>query len=175
MMNAMLVSSGAPLNLWGETILSARHIQNTIPYKRIGKTPYELWKGYAPNIAYLRVWGCLAKILFLEPKKRKLAPKTFDAMFIGYAKNSATYRFLVTKLENSFVDVNTIIETKNVDFFENIFPMKLSGGEQKVQKTSRDESIEPSELELRRSKRDRKETNLGDDFYTFLINEDPRS
>ena len=65
-------------------------------------------------------------------------------MFIGYVENSVTYRFLVTKLENSLVDVNTIIETKNVDFFENIFPMKLSGGEQQVQKTSRDESIEPS-------------------------------
>lgn len=54
-MNAMLVSSGTPLNLWGKTILSACHIQNRIPYKKIGKTPYELWKGYAPNIAYLEV------------------------------------------------------------------------------------------------------------------------
>ena len=47
-------------------------------------------------------------------------------MFIGYVENSAAYRFLVTKSENSLVD-----------FFENIFPMKLNG-EQKVQKTSRD-------------------------------------
>ena len=67
--NAMLVSSGAPLNLWGETIISACHIQNRITYKRIGKTPYELCKGYAPHIAYLKMWGYLAKVLFLEPKK----------------------------------------------------------------------------------------------------------
>ncbi|KAJ9703199.1 hypothetical protein PVL29_004828 [Vitis rotundifolia] len=159
MMNAMLVSSRAPLNLWGKAILSAYHIQNRIPYKKNGKTPYELWKGYAPNIAYLKVWGCL---------------KTFDVMFIGYAKNSVAYRFLVTKSENNLVDVNTIIETKNANFFENIFPMKLNG-EQQVQKISRDKSIEPSEFEPRRSKRDRKEINLGDGFYTFLIDEDPRS
>ncbi|KAL6334049.1 hypothetical protein AAG906_001803 [Vitis piasezkii] len=69
MMNAMLVSSGAPLNLLGEAILSACHIQNRIPYKKTDKTPYELWKGYAPNIAYLKVWGCLAKVLLSEPKK----------------------------------------------------------------------------------------------------------
>ena len=69
MMNAMLVSSGAPLNLWEEAILSACQIQNRIPYKKIGKTFYELWKGYAPNIAYLKVWGCLAKVLLPEPKK----------------------------------------------------------------------------------------------------------
>ena len=55
MMNVMLVSSGAPLNLWGEVILSTSHIQNRIPYKRTGKIPYELWKGYAPNITYLKV------------------------------------------------------------------------------------------------------------------------
>ena len=122
----MLVSSGAPLNLWGEAILSACHIQNRIPYKKTSKTPYELCKGCAPNIAYLKVWGCLAKVLLPEPKKRKLGPKTFDAMFIGYAKNSVAYRFLVTKSENNLVDVNTIIETKNADFFENIFPMKLN-------------------------------------------------
>ena len=53
-------------------------------------------------------------------------------MFIGYAENNATYSFLVTKLEKSLVDVNTIIETKNADFFEIIFPMKLSGSEQQV-------------------------------------------
>ena len=52
--------------------------------------------------------------------------------------------------------------------------MKLNG-EQQVQKTSRDESIELSEFEHRRSKRVRKETNLEDGFYTLLIDEDPRS
>ncbi|KAL6345701.1 hypothetical protein AAG906_017440 [Vitis piasezkii] len=115
-----------------------------------------------------------AFIKYKNEVENQLSPKTFDAMFIGYAENSAAYRFLVTKSENNLVDVNTIIETKNADFFENIFPMKLNG-EQQVQKTSRDKSIEPSEFEPRRSKRDRKETNLGDGFYTFLIDQDPRS
>ena len=42
MMNAILISSGAPLNLWGEAILSTCHIKNRIPYKKIGITPYEI-------------------------------------------------------------------------------------------------------------------------------------
>ena len=42
MVNAMLISSGTPLNLWGEAILSACLIQNIIPYKKTDKTPYEL-------------------------------------------------------------------------------------------------------------------------------------
>ena len=32
--------------------------------------------------------------------------------------------------------------------------------------------IESSKIELRISKKDRKEANLGDDFYTFLIDKD---
>ena len=72
------------------------------------------------------------------------------------------------------MEVNTVIETKNGDFFENIFPWKTNG-QQQVQRNLRIESSDPSKLELRRSKRERKETNLGDDFYTFLVDDNPRS
>ena len=88
MVNAMLISSGAPLNLWGEAILSACLIQNRIPYKKTDKTPYELWRDFKPNLSYLKVWGCLAKVLRPEPKRTRLGPKTVDCMFIGYAQNS---------------------------------------------------------------------------------------
>ena len=43
-------------------------------------------------------------------------------MFIGYAKNSTAYRFLV--LKSDVLDHNTIIETKNVEFIEHIYPLK---------------------------------------------------
>ena len=126
MMNAMLVSSGASLNLWGEAILSACHIQNRIPYKKTGKTPYELWKGYSPNLGYLKVWGCLAKVLIPDPKRSKLGSKTVDCMFIGYSQNSVAYRFLVLKSTPNLFDANNIIESKDAEFFEDIFPMKLT-------------------------------------------------
>ena len=41
MMNAMLVSSSALDNLWGEAILSACHLQNRIPYKKTHLMNYE--------------------------------------------------------------------------------------------------------------------------------------
>ena len=61
-----------------------------------------------------------------------------------------------------------------LDFFENIFPWKTNGRQQ-VQINLRIESSDPFEPELRRSERERKETNLGDDFYTFLVDDKPRS
>ena len=48
-------------------------------------------------------------------KKRKIGSKTYDCMFIWYASNSAAYRFIV--LKSDVLEVNTIIETKNAEFF----------------------------------------------------------
>jgi len=60
-----------------------------------------------------------------DPKKRKIGSKTYDCMYLGYAKHSAAYRFLVHN--SDIIERNTIVETKNVEFFEHIFPLKSSG------------------------------------------------
>ena len=124
MMNALLLSSGLPQNLWGEAILSANYILNRIPHKKTNKSPYELWKGRRPSYKYLKVWGCLAKVAVPIPKKVKIGQKTVDCVFIGYANNSSAYRFLIHKSEIIDMHVNTIIESRNASFFENVFPYK---------------------------------------------------
>ena len=50
MIHSLLVNAFALDNLWGETILSTCHLQNRNPYQKTGRTPYELWKGHAPNL-----------------------------------------------------------------------------------------------------------------------------
>ena len=50
-----------------------------------------------------------------DPKKWKIGSKTSDCMFIGYASNSAAYRFLVFK--SDVLECNTIIETKKCQIF----------------------------------------------------------
>jgi len=85
MMNAIVLSSGLPDNMWGEVVLSACYILNRVPHKKLDQTPYELWKGYAPNLSSLRVWDCLAKVPLPDFKRENIGPKTFDFVFIGYA------------------------------------------------------------------------------------------
>ena len=88
---------------------------------------------------------------------------TYDCMFIGYASNSATYRFLV--LKSDVLEFNIIIETKNAKFLEHIFPLY-----EKIFHTPIIvDDMESSYDELRRSKRQRKVVSFGDDFYTYLI------
>ena len=62
-----------------------------------------------PNLNYLKVWGCLAKVAVPKPKKVKVGLKTVDCVFIEYAQNSNAYRFLVHKSEIPDVNVNMII------------------------------------------------------------------
>ena len=91
--DVMLVSSGLPSNMWGEALYSACHILNSVPYKNFEKTIYELWRKREPNLKYLKVWGCLAKVNILINKKRKIGPKTVNCLL------SITYRFLVLLIQ----------------------------------------------------------------------------
>ena len=94
-------------------------------------------------------------------------------MFIDYVENSAAYRFLV--LKSDVLDSNTIIETKNAEFFGHIYPLLEKVSRAPVDKSTTDDNgIENTHLEeLRRSKRQRKETSFGNDFYTYLVDKDP--
>ena len=90
----------------------------------------------------------------------KIGPKTIDCIFIDYAINSSAYRFLVYKYDIPDIHVNTIIESRNASFFENVFPSKNVCDDSSLKRTYDNatdnidhESInEKSEKALRRSK-----------------------
>ena len=130
-----------------------------------------------PNLNYLKVWGCLAKVAVPKPKKVKVGPKTIDCVFIGYAQNRNAYRFLVHKSEIPDIHVNTIIESRDASFFENIFPYNIVYESIDNNKRSRDtiSRSDPMEDEPRRSKRQRTSTSFGPDFLTYLLENEPRT
>ena len=189
MMNAMLINSGMPDNMWGEAILTACYILNKVPHKRLDKTPYEMWKGHPPNLKFLQMWGCLAKVGIPNFKVSNIGAKTFDAIFIGYAHNNAAYRFLC-------LNDNSVIESRDAKNFENVFPFKKldSTSKNDVSKLHAVDSNNSKNNEPRRSKRQRTETSFGPDFiiaflteivnvdilseeliYSYMLEEDPRT
>jgi hypothetical protein len=122
----------------------------------------------------------LAKVAIPEPKKRKIGPKTVDAVFIGYALDSNVNRFLVINSEISDISNNTIIEARDAVYFENIFPFKKEISDNPSSSSlpsyhPSSSSIQPSDLEPRRSKRGRIQKDYGEDFFTFLVEGDPSS
>jgi hypothetical protein len=79
-------------------------------------------------------------------KKCKLRPTTVDYIFLGYAHHSISYRFLVIKSELPDVYADTLLESRDVTFFENIFPMKNSHSTSRLLKNVvADTTLEPSE------------------------------
>jgi len=82
----------------------------------------KLEKHPQPNLKFLRVWGCLAKVMLPDHKKRKLGSETSDCLFLGYAEHNVVYRFLV--LNSEIIERNTIVETTNVYFFLTYLSLK---------------------------------------------------
>lgn len=82
---------------------------------------YEVWKGRASNIDYLRVWGCVAYYKNMDPKRIKLGPRGIKCAFVGYASNNKVYKLL--NLES-----NVIFESHDVEFFENFITKDKESG-----------------------------------------------
>ena len=119
----------------------------------------------------------MPKCYFKKPTKVKVGPKTIDCVFIGYAQNSNAYRFLVHKSEIPNIHVNTIIESRDASFFENIFPYNIvyesiDNNKRSQDTISRSDSMED---EPRRSKRQRTSTSFRPDFLTCPLENEPRT
>jgi hypothetical protein len=177
----------------GGAILTINFVLNRVVTKNREVTPYEGWNGRKPNVNFLRAWGCLAKENLPEPKKRKLEPKTVDCAFLGYAHSSMAYRFLVIKSDTPEQDVNTIMESRDASFFEDIFPLRGAGSTSLSENNhthmydpkdltsppeSFDEIYTPSEEDnnlvnepARRSKRPKIVKSFGDDFIVYLVDD----
>ena len=178
MINSMLNSSGLPHNLWGEALLTANFILNRIPFKNSNKSPYEVWKGRLPSYKMIKIWGCLAKVLIPLPKRTKLGPKTIDCVFIGFANASAAYRFLVYKSEVHDIHVNTILESIDAEFFEDVFPYKESPMSAMYKRTRDEQStpkIQEQHTEPRKGSRIKKPKNFGPDFISFMTIGEPQT
>ncbi|RVW16046.1 Retrovirus-related Pol polyprotein from transposon TNT 1-94 [Vitis vinifera] len=131
---------------------------NRIPMKKNEISPYELWKGRKPNIGYFKVWGCLTYCKKTDPNKTKLGPRAIKCAFVGYASNSKAYRLL--DLES-----NVIIESREVEFFENLLSdsnsqVPTSVGESQEETLSK---VVEQPIVPRKSQRARKEKVLGSD------------
>jgi hypothetical protein len=152
--------------------------------------------GLRENLHHLiySLGGCLTKVNVSINKKCKLGPKIVDCIFMEYAHHSIAYRFLVIKLEVPDVYVDTFIESHDITFFENIFPMKnLNNMSRLPGNMTADTTPDPSENFMhakhtlepvheeidseapRRSKRPRTVKSFGNNFTVYLVDDTPKT
>ncbi|GKA06365.1 retrotransposon protein, putative, ty3-gypsy subclass, partial [Tanacetum coccineum] len=112
----------------------------------------------------------IAVVRLLDPKRKTLAEKGIDCIFVRYAEHSKAYRFYVI-IPNDFVSINSIIESKDVIFDENRFSS-----------IPRPKDIIPNSVESHRDDHSDdvpikgSRDQVGSQYsYCFSIKEDPRA
>nr|GEV15930.1 retrotransposon protein, putative, Ty1-copia subclass [Tanacetum cinerariifolium] len=121
MVRSMFNLTTLPLSFWDYALESAVRILNMVPTKKLDKTPYEIWHGKAPNLSYLKVWGCEAYVK--RDSADKLHQRSVKCIFVGYPKETMGYYFY-------FPPENKVIVARYVNFFErDLISQKFSGRE----------------------------------------------
>nr|GEX31864.1 retrovirus-related Pol polyprotein from transposon TNT 1-94 [Tanacetum cinerariifolium] len=128
----MLTFANLPSFLWAKAIAAACLTQNrSIIHKRFDKTHYELIYKRKPNIKFFRVLGCRCYLLNDYEDVGKLKAKGDIGVFVGYSKESATFRITTNELimNSSTTNVKTPI---NEEVFHEEFASVLTSEFEKV-------------------------------------------
>ena len=123
LVRSMLHAKNLPKQFWAEALATAVYIRNRVTSKAIesDKTPHHLWKGLAPNLAHLRVFGSKCWYKIPPSKVRKLDERAREAIMIGYADTSKAYKLWD-------VEQNKVVVSRDVTFDESIVPeVSISG------------------------------------------------
>ena len=90
----MLSDSNLPKYFWAEAVSTTCFVSNRVNIRPIlKKTPYELFKGRKPNIAFFHIFGC--KCFVLNNNKDNLGKfdeKSDEGIFLGYSLSSRSFR-----------------------------------------------------------------------------------
>ncbi|GKC15175.1 zinc finger, CCHC-type containing protein, partial [Tanacetum coccineum] len=114
-----------------------------------------------------------------DPKLKTLGEKGIEFIFVGYAEHSKAFRFYVIELNDS-VSINSIIESKDAIFDENILSsvprpsLRISNGTgdiggSVVPEEVTEEVVQQPEHELRKNKRNRTSKDFRPEFQLYLI------
>lgn len=116
---ALLFQSHLPLNLWGETVMTATFLINRVPSSVLnGKSSFEVIYGKPPRLHFLRTFGCLCFTTRLN-NSDKFSSRSDKCVFIGYSNKKKGYKVLS-------LDNNTVFFSRDVKFYETIFPFQMS-------------------------------------------------
>ena len=99
--------------------MTAAYILNSVPYKSVPTTPYELWTGAKPNLENLRPWGYAGFVHSTSHKYGKLGPRAIKKIFIRYSESSKGYVMYGEHSDGGMTE----IESRDVNFIEDDFPI----------------------------------------------------
>ena len=95
MTRSILKHMDVPNFLWGEAVRHATYLINRIVTRTLlFQTPYESLKEKKPNIAHIRVFGCIGYVKIDSPHLRKLDDRSHALAHLGTEPGSKAYRLV---------------------------------------------------------------------------------
>ncbi|GJX81957.1 retrovirus-related pol polyprotein from transposon TNT 1-94 [Tanacetum coccineum] len=149
----MLIFSRLPEFLWAEAVATACFTQNrSIIYTRYNKTPYELLRGWKPNIAYFHMFGSLCYLTNDRDDLGKMKPKadmTIHVKFDELTAMASEHDCLEPKLQrfNNHNSSAELMHTPSKEDLDNLFdPMFEEYYEQKSSDTPIYSATQPTQV-----------------------------
>ncbi|NBX97280.1 hypothetical protein EBQ81_00240, partial [bacterium] len=112
--STLLLESGLPTGYWGEAVRHVTWVKNRTSHAGLpeGQSPFEAFTGHKPDLAMLRVWGCMATTHLPPPAVQgKLAKRGKPVVQLGVDSRSKAWRVLDPA--NGKVEIS-----RNVHFME---------------------------------------------------------
>lgn len=93
MTRSLLKHMSIPNQLWGEAVRHATYLINRVSTRALNdQMPYEVLKGQKPNIAHLRVFGCIGYTKIDSQFTKKLDDRSRPLVHLGTEQGSKAYR-----------------------------------------------------------------------------------
>lgn len=114
---SLLLSTSVPSVYWGEAVLTAVSLINTIPSSHIsGFSPFEKLYGYAPDYSFFRVFGCTCFVLRPHVERSKLSSRSAICVFLGYGEGQKGYRCFDPITQKLYVSRHVVF-LEHIPFF----------------------------------------------------------
>ena len=108
---ALLQDSGLPLCFRGFAFITAAFVKNRVWDSGAQGIPFQLVTSTVPDLSFLRIFGCPAFVHIEKGSRRKLQPKAWKGIFVGYAPDSPAYLIYNPA-------TRSVIRSQNVTFHE---------------------------------------------------------
>src|SRR5882724_4329012 len=103
----VLIDAGLPLSLFAEAVNYIVYTKNRNSTSALtNTTPFEVRFNKKPDISRLRPFGCKAYVYDHSPKRKKLSPRAFEGVFVGYADSQKTYRIYIPEKRSVICSVH---------------------------------------------------------------------
>ena len=128
----MLLRSSLPVAFWWLAVECAAYLLNRLSTKTVlgYMSPYECVYGAAPNLKWIRIWGCKCYALKRKADRRKdFDEKAYTGFLVGYAQQNTGYLVFVPALDKIVVSVhvvfNEIIPDPSAKYFSELERLKI--------------------------------------------------